>query len=334
MAWTSAQRCGLDTHGAATHIDLTLALRASCTRRHMQVIAGKDKGVIGTITRVVTSNGKVVVEGVNIRTKHIAPRSQEETGQIKKQEYPIHHSNVMLYSKEKGVRSRVSHKVTEEGKKVRMGACMEHGHAWALYVENQLLLACMQLWSLSVCEPGRGMDGCHVAQFAVTMPLVHTGPHPGQDWRGAALNGLYQHSLRRAVGCGGCCSCSLAGCKSHASGSGEAAPAAPCRCTISAATRAAAVSPAVGLLCHQQMHGLYTHSHGRHSHGRQGYGAQEWLAPAAAARHVCCMAFAVAAGQLSMLCLPRSLTSLLAGEFGYTVCGRVGHVSIESLRHF
>lgn len=98
----------------------------ACTRRHMQVIAGKDKGVIGTITRVVTSNGKVVVEGVNIRTKHIAPRSQEETGQIKKQEYPIHHSNVMLYSKEKGVRSRVSHKVTEEGKKVRMEAwpCM------------------------------------------------------------------------------------------------------------------------------------------------------------------------------------------------------------------
>lgn len=130
----------------------------------MQVIAGKDKGVIGTITRVVTSNGKVVVEGVNIRTKHIAPRSQEETGQIKKQEYPIHHSNVMLYSKEKGVRSRVSHKVTEEGKKVRMGA-WKHGHAWALHVENQLLLARMQLWSLFVRQPGTGMGYCHVARI-------------------------------------------------------------------------------------------------------------------------------------------------------------------------
>lgn len=81
--------------------------------------------------------------------------------------------------------------------------------------------------------------------------------------------------------------------------------------------------------CHQHMHGSYTHSH-----GRWGYGAQERLAPAAAARHVCYMAFAVAAWQLSMLCLPRSLTSLLAGEFGYTVCGRVGNVSIESQRHF
>ena len=70
---------------------------------------------------MVTSTGKCVVEGVNIKTKHIAPRTEKEVGSIKKSEYPIHHSNVMLYSKEKGVRSRVGSKVTEEGKKVGSG---------------------------------------------------------------------------------------------------------------------------------------------------------------------------------------------------------------------
>ena len=85
----------------------------------IQVIAGKDKGTIGTITRVLTTTGKCVVEGVNIKTKHIAPRTENETGSIKKSEYPIHHSNVMLYSKEKGVRSRVGHKMAEDGTKVK-----------------------------------------------------------------------------------------------------------------------------------------------------------------------------------------------------------------------
>ncbi|GFR53163.1 hypothetical protein Agub_g15886, partial [Astrephomene gubernaculifera] len=86
---------------------------------YVQVIAGKDKGKVGTIIKVLAKKGKVVVEGVNEGQKHITPRSKEETGQIKTMEFPIHHSNVMLYSKEKSVRSRVGHKVLEDGKKVR-----------------------------------------------------------------------------------------------------------------------------------------------------------------------------------------------------------------------
>ncbi|KAG2485301.1 hypothetical protein HYH03_015975 [Edaphochlamys debaryana] len=85
----------------------------------VQVIAGKDKGKVGTIVKVLTKKGKVVVEGVNQGQKHLKPKMENETGQIKTQEFPIHHSNVMLYSKEKGVRSRVGHKVNEAGKKVR-----------------------------------------------------------------------------------------------------------------------------------------------------------------------------------------------------------------------
>lgn len=84
----------------------------------VQVVAGDDKGKTGTVTRVLTTTGKVFVEGVNKHTKAIKPRSENEKGQLKEIELPIHHSNVMLYSKEKGVRSRVGHKLVE-GKKVR-----------------------------------------------------------------------------------------------------------------------------------------------------------------------------------------------------------------------
>ncbi|KXZ53712.1 hypothetical protein GPECTOR_6g629 [Gonium pectorale] len=83
------------------------------------VVSGKDKGKVGTIIKVLPKKGKVVVEGVNQGTKHLKPRAENETGQIKTLEFPIHHSNVMHYSKEKGVRSRVGHKVLDDGKKVR-----------------------------------------------------------------------------------------------------------------------------------------------------------------------------------------------------------------------
>lgn len=85
----------------------------------VQVIAGEDKGKVGTIVRVLPKKGKVVVEGVNIGTKHIAPRGENETGQIKTMEMPVHHSNVMHYSETKQTRSRVGHKMTEDGRKVR-----------------------------------------------------------------------------------------------------------------------------------------------------------------------------------------------------------------------
>ena len=53
------------------------------------------------------------------QTKHVKPSAQGESGQILKKEFPVHHSNVQLYSEQSGVVSRVGYKVTEEGKKVR-----------------------------------------------------------------------------------------------------------------------------------------------------------------------------------------------------------------------
>jgi large subunit ribosomal protein L24 len=83
----------------------------------VQIISGKDKGKIGEITDVITKMGQIVVKGVNIKYKTKQPRG-EEKGEITQSESPIHHSNAMLYSNEKQVRSRVGHKMVD-GKKVR-----------------------------------------------------------------------------------------------------------------------------------------------------------------------------------------------------------------------
>ncbi|PSN18653.1 50S ribosomal protein L24 [filamentous cyanobacterium CCP5] len=86
----------------------------------VQVIAGKDRGKVGEILSVIPKQSKVVVEGVNIRTKHVKPKQEGESGQILSQEAPIHSSNVMLYSQKEKVASRVCYTFNEEGRKVRM----------------------------------------------------------------------------------------------------------------------------------------------------------------------------------------------------------------------
>ena len=58
------------------------------------VIAGADKGVSGKVTRVFPKLNKVLVEGVNKRTKHQKPRKAGQAGQIVDKFHPIHASNV------------------------------------------------------------------------------------------------------------------------------------------------------------------------------------------------------------------------------------------------
>jgi large subunit ribosomal protein L24 len=86
----------------------------------VQVIAGSDKGKVGEILQTFPKLSKVIVKGVNIRTKHVKPQQEGESGQIVTQEAPIHSSNVMLYSEKQKVASRVCHTFTGDGKKVRM----------------------------------------------------------------------------------------------------------------------------------------------------------------------------------------------------------------------
>ncbi|KAL8264326.1 hypothetical protein R6Q59_022456 [Mikania micrantha] len=85
----------------------------------VKVIAGRDKGKIGEITKIVKHDSTVIVKEINLKTKHLKSKEEGESGQIVKIEAPIHSSNVMLYSKEQNVASRVGHKTLEDGKRVR-----------------------------------------------------------------------------------------------------------------------------------------------------------------------------------------------------------------------
>lgn len=86
----------------------------------VQIIAGKDKGVIGEVVATNSKKSQVIVQGANMRTKHVKPQQEGESGQILTKEFPIHSSNVMLYSTKQKVASRVAHTLTEDGRKVRM----------------------------------------------------------------------------------------------------------------------------------------------------------------------------------------------------------------------
>ncbi len=83
------------------------------------VNSGVDAGKKGKILKVLRADNKVVVQGVNIRTKHTKPRRQGEQGGIVKVESPIHISKVNYYCDKcgKGVKLGVQ---VKDGKKIRV----------------------------------------------------------------------------------------------------------------------------------------------------------------------------------------------------------------------
>ena len=72
------------------------------------VIAGNDKGHTGAVVSVDRQRNRVLISGVNLRTKHKKPTQQTPQGERIKEEVPIHASNVMLVdpSTGKGTRKR------------------------------------------------------------------------------------------------------------------------------------------------------------------------------------------------------------------------------------
>jgi large subunit ribosomal protein L24 len=86
----------------------------------VQVITGRDRGKVGEVLSVNPKKSQVIVQGVNMRTKHVKPQQEGESGQIVVQEGPIHSSNVMLYSEKEKVASRVCYTFNDDGRKVRM----------------------------------------------------------------------------------------------------------------------------------------------------------------------------------------------------------------------
>ncbi|MBP1998367.1 large subunit ribosomal protein L24 [Peptostreptococcus canis] len=85
------------------------------------VISGKDKGKKGLVLNVDSKKERVLVEGINIVTKHNKPSATNPQGGITTKEAPIHISNVMPFDPETGKGVRVRYEV-KDGKKVRVSA--------------------------------------------------------------------------------------------------------------------------------------------------------------------------------------------------------------------
>ncbi|MBR1871770.1 MAG: 50S ribosomal protein L24 [Bacteroidales bacterium] len=82
------------------------------------VNAGNDKGKTGKVLEVIRDKDRVIVEGINMVSKHTKPNAKYPQGGIIKQEAGIHVSNVQLIDPASGKPTRVGFKM-EEGKKVR-----------------------------------------------------------------------------------------------------------------------------------------------------------------------------------------------------------------------
>ena len=85
----------------------------------VKVITGADKGTVAEITKVLPEKDMVVVEGVNMKKKHLKPTQANPDGGIVEFAAPIHVSNVMAYASKAKKASRISIK-EENGKKVRV----------------------------------------------------------------------------------------------------------------------------------------------------------------------------------------------------------------------
>lgn len=83
------------------------------------VLSGKDKGKKGKVLSVKPSTSQVIVEGVNMATKHKKPKSRYEQGGIIHQEASIHSSNVMLICNKCGKPTKVAKTILDNGEKAR-----------------------------------------------------------------------------------------------------------------------------------------------------------------------------------------------------------------------
>ena len=83
------------------------------------VISGRNRGQKGEVERVLPREGKVVVSGINVRTRHARP-SQNNPDGLYTFEAPLDLSNVMLADPDSGEPTRVGVRIAENGQKVRV----------------------------------------------------------------------------------------------------------------------------------------------------------------------------------------------------------------------
>ncbi len=94
----------------------------------VKIIAGKDKGKIGSVLKVIRkkNNNRVLVENINMLKHHVKPNVKNKQGGIVEKEAPIHSSNVMLMCSKCLSSVRIKIQVLEDGNKTRIcGKCSE-----------------------------------------------------------------------------------------------------------------------------------------------------------------------------------------------------------------
>ncbi len=84
------------------------------------ILSGKDKGKKGKVIAVSPKEGKVIIEGCNMVTKHVKPKQMGQTGGIVKAEGAMYASKVMLVCPKCGKPTRLAHKILSDGTKERL----------------------------------------------------------------------------------------------------------------------------------------------------------------------------------------------------------------------
>ena len=85
------------------------------------ILSGRDKGKTGTVTQAMPKDGKVIVGGVNVITRHAKPSQSDPQGGLQKSEAPLHASKVAIADPKTGKATRVRFEI-RDGKKVRVAA--------------------------------------------------------------------------------------------------------------------------------------------------------------------------------------------------------------------
>lgn len=102
---------------AAAHKHKKLGIRKG---DKVQVMAGNERGKVGQVLAVDAAKQRVIVEGVNMRFKHVKKTQQNPQGGRIERENPIHISNVALYDEKAGRGTRTRIHVTDDGRRNRV----------------------------------------------------------------------------------------------------------------------------------------------------------------------------------------------------------------------
>ena len=84
------------------------------------ILSGKDKGKHGEVTKAMPREGKVIVGGLNMITRHNKPSQVNPQGGLERTEAPLHVSKVAIEDPKTGKPTRVGFKILEDGRKVRI----------------------------------------------------------------------------------------------------------------------------------------------------------------------------------------------------------------------